>query len=406
MAAGGTGERTWKYMLGGGGAVVGIGLGVEYLHLAPEWFVAVLLAVGGLATVFGACESMIKSVEGMGVLLGWSDFVAGTMAGLASNIPELVMLGFIVAQEPRLAFVLVALTLHIGALAFGAYSAVLPRGPKGKARLPEVLVKLSTDMFACAAMLLFTIGALMLSMKSFDAPGGESVGLRAIDLYMLGGGLLAVEFVFVWRMVSRFGGEEGNTSSDSDESGGKGAKTSGESANGDRDSGTSVTVGAVAVYGLLGVGGSFLGGHAVGDFADILVAGLESYGYSEMFGALILAFFACSGVLAMIVTAHLKGKYDLALANVSGAVTQVPFVVMPIVIIMHAAFAQIGIVETLPNGDVLPIDIQTAGVVLLGFPPMAVLWKSISDDGTVNWVETTSMTVIFVTVIFVLTVHG
>ena len=52
------------------------------------------------------------------------------------------MLGFVIAAEPRVAFVVVALTLHVGAMAFGIYSGLLPRDETGHARLPEPLVKL------------------------------------------------------------------------------------------------------------------------------------------------------------------------------------------------------------------------------------------------------------------------
>ena len=47
------------------------------------------------------------------------------------------------------------------------------------------------------------------------------------------------------------------------------------------------------------VGMSVVGGHAVGDFADILVGSLTAAGYSEMIGALLLAVFACAGAYAV-----------------------------------------------------------------------------------------------------------
>ena len=42
------------------------------------------------------------------------------------------MLGFVIAKEPRVAFVIVTLTLHVSALAFGAYSVLLPRDESGQ----------------------------------------------------------------------------------------------------------------------------------------------------------------------------------------------------------------------------------------------------------------------------------
>jgi hypothetical protein len=108
----------------------------------------------------------------------------------------------------------------------------------------------------------------------------------------------------------------------------------------------------------------------------------------------VLSFFACAGVLVMIVSTHMKGLHDLAIANVSGAVTQVPFVVWPVVMITHAAFAQLGFVELYEHG------------VVLGAPPMIILWKSIQDDGKVNTVEAAGMTAVFVLTLFLLGAHG
>ena len=108
----------------------------------------------------------------------------------------------------------------------------------------------------------------------------------------------------------------------------------------------------------------------------------------------------------MVVTAHRKGMYALALANASGQVTQVPFVVLPIALILLAVFGQTGVIELMPHGGILPIDLQTTAVVLLGFPSMLFLWKAIQDDGKVNWVETATMCAIFGTVMFFLAVHG
>lgn len=387
MAAGGGGD-SWKYMLGGGGVIAGIGMFLEHGSGHPSpWVLGHLLAIGGLLVVFGACEAMVKSVESLGRLLGWGPFVAGTMAGLASNLPEIVMIGFIVASNPRIAFIMTALTLQVGALLFGGYCALLPRDETGMTAMPKPLVQLSTDLYACAGTMLLTVGILMVMMREFGGP--HSAGLDARDLYVFGGLLLAVQVVAIRRLISRFSGE--GAADDPSEDGAEEEKGS---------------WGEVGFYGAIGAVASVFGGHAVGGFADLLVAGLAEAGYSEMVGALVLSFFACAGVIVMIVTTHMKGMYDLAIANVSGAVTQVPFVVWPIVMIMHAAFAQAGIVPTGAEGEILAIDLETTSVVLLGFPPMLILWKSIQDDGKVNIVETAAMCAVFVLTVYLLGAHG
>ncbi len=85
--------------------------------------------------------------------------------------------------------------------------------------------------------------------------------------------------------------------------------------------------------------------------------------------------------------------------------TQVPFVVQPLILIMLAVFAQAGIIPTLSDGSVLPIDLDTVLVVLFGFPTMLILWKSIQDDGQVNWLETASMLGLFGLIIYFLAGH-
>lgn len=393
MAAGGGEGTTWIKILIAGGVLVGIANGIHMAHVGPTWLLATLLAVGGIGVVFGSCEAMIVCIQGIAGRLKWNKFVAGTMAGLASNVPEVVMLGFVIAKDPRIGFIVVAFTLHVGAAAFGLYSALLPRDGNGHARMPEPLVKLSTDLFACAAGVFLATGGIMMLGSVF---GGGSAELLATDLYVIGGCLLFVEVVAVFRLLARFSKDRPRTAEEIAEDEAQPAEEEAEL----------MSTRAIAIYGLIGVLTSVLGGHAVGEFADILVTGMRDAGYSEMLGALILSVFACAGAIAMIATAHSKGLYDIALANVSGWINQVPFVVMPIALIMIALFSQLGVTTALPGGGALPIDLETTSVFLLAFPPLLILWKAVQDDGYVNWVETAAMLAVFVLTIYFLVQHG
>lgn len=386
MAGGGGGGNLWVVILVIGGILVAIS------HLVGHggWFATACQAVGGIAVVFGSCEAMIKSVEGLGERLRLNQFVAGTLAGLASNLPEVVMLAFVIAKAPRVAFVVAALTLHVGALAFGVYSSLLPRDERGQARLPEPLVKLSTDLFACAGGIFLILGTMMVMLKAFDAGDYRGEGLGAADLFAIGGVLLFVEVVAVHRLIKQY-----STTTDPEE--GARPPLSAEPL---------PSVLAIVGFGVLGVVASVIGGHSVGEFADTLVSGLRARGYSEMVGAIILSVFAAAGAFLMIATAHFKGMYDLALANVSGQVSQVPFVVLPISLILMGVFAQTGVIPRLPHGGVLAIDLETTSVILFGFPIFLILWKSINDDGKVNTLETASMIGVFALIIFLLAVHG
>lgn len=385
--AGGGGGNTWIKQLVAGGAMLITATGMHMGHVGNKWLMAALLAVGGLLVVFASCDLMIQSVEGLATRLKWNQFVAGTMAGLASNVPEVVMLGFVIAAGARVGFIVVMFTLHVGAMCFGVYSAVLPRDERGQARLPTPLVKLSTDLYACAGGIFLAWGFLLMMLNLFVGKGatGQGEEMTAAQLYAIGAAFIIVEIVAVRTLVKNFSSSEGEAPGDEE-----GAAT------------PEASWGRIAALGGGGVLLSVWGGHGVGDFAGILVEGLTAAGYSQMVGALILSIFAVVGPFIMIGTAHAKKNYDVALANASGAVTQVPFVVLPIALIMIAAFAQTGVIPALPHGGALHIDLQTTSVVLLGFPPMLVLWKAVQDDGAVNWVETATMIAIFALTLFFL----
>lgn len=396
--AGAGGGNTWIKMLVGGGLLVAAGNGLHLGHVGPIALAASLLAVGGLLVVFGSCEAMIMSVDGVAKRLRWNQFVAGAIAGLASNVPEIVMLGFVIAKEPRIGFIVVALTVHVGAATFGLYSALLPRDEHGHAHMPQPLVRISTDLYACAGAVLLSLGLIMVLMTIFTK--AEAPALIPSDLYALGAGLLLVQVVALWRLVVRFSRDDTPDERD------------GETGTGEEPvvvkavPGELPSVGSIVGFGALGIVASVIGGHAVGDFADILVDGLASRGYPEMIGALLLSIFACAGLFVMIYTSHSKGMYDIAMANVSGAVTQNLFVVMPIAFILIAVFTQTGVVPGFGANGALPIDLETTSVLLLGFPSMLILFKAIQDDGMVNWLETTVMVVVFGLTLYFLAVHG
>jgi hypothetical protein len=386
MAGGGEGSG-WVKMLVGGGATVAVATFGFPLVGAPSWLHASALGLGGLVTVFGSCEALIKAVNGVGARAGWNPFVAGTMAGLASNVPELVMLGFVLAAEPRVGFIVTCLTLHVGSLVFGLYSGFLPRDTSGHARLPEALVKVNADLFAAAAGVFIGTGTVMLLLKSFRTGAHQGDGLGIADLAVIGVALLFVQVVATLELVKRFSGDSGEEKTDA-------------------PAGPPPSVGAIAGFGALGLAASVVGGHAVGDFADVLVKSLESRGVPEMVGALLLSLFASSGAFAMIVTSHRKKLYDVALASAAGQVSQVPFVVLPVAMLTLAVMAALGVIPTGPTGAVLPIDLETTTVMLLAFPPMLLLFKAIQDDGQVSWVETAAMICVFGLVLYLIAMHG
>jgi len=384
-------NKHWLWLLIAGFVLVAAG---QFLIPGESWLKALLLGVGGLMIVFSSSEMMIKAVDGYAKRKKMNSFVAGTMAGLSSNIPEMVMLAFVLIATPRVGFIVTVLTLHVGAAAFGLYCGLLPRDVEGNASLPKPLVGLSTDLYAAAAGVFFSLGVIMLLMKAFDVRGGGVASLNATDLYVFGVILLAIQVVATSRLIKRFSTAHQPESAE-------------DIPVEETPDARPMAMGTIAAFGLAGLLVSVVGGHAVGEFADILVHRLEQAGYSEMFGAIILSLFSAAGAFIMIGTAHFQKKYSIAMANASGAITQVPFLVLPIAMILLALFTQTGIIPSLDGADgVIPIDIHTTSAILLGFPSMLVLWKAVQDDGKVNWVETSTMVAIFLLVIYLLVAHG
>lgn len=384
-------SKQWLWLLIIGLVLVAIG---NFAITEHGWLKGIVLGIGGLIVVFASSEMMIHAVDGYAKRKKMNSFVAGTMAGLSSNIPELVMLAFVLLATPRVGFIVTILTLHVGAAAFGIYCAMLPRDVEGHAELPKPLVGLSTDLYAAAAGVFFSIGAIMLLMKSFSTSSDASAALTVQDLYVFGTILLLIQVFAVARLVKRFSKQHKPESAED------------VPVEPNKD-GHLMSMGMILAFGIAGLAVSVIGGHAVGEFASILVHKLEAAGYSQMFGAIILSVFASAGAFVMIGTAHFQKKYSIAMANASGAITQVPFLVLPIAMIMLAVFTQLGIIPAinLTNG-VIPIDIHTTSAILLGFPSMLVLWKAVQDDGKINVVETITMVSIFLLVIYLLVAHG
>ena len=388
--------KQWLWFLLVGLALVAV---ATFAIQGHGWVKGVLLGIGGLLVVFSSSEMMIMAVDGYAKRKKMNSFVAGTMAGLSSNIPELVMLGFVLAATPRIGFIVTILTLHVGAVAFGAYSGILPRDVEGNAQLPKPLVNLSTDLYAAAAGVFFSLGVIMLMMKAFPKTQGvtsldDGAFLNTTDLYVFGTILLAIQVMATWRLVKRFSGDHEPETKDD---------VPMEVASNE----TLMPIKTIAAFGFAGLGMSIIGGHSVGEFASVLVEKLEAAGYPEMLGAVILSVFAAAGAFIMIGTAHAQGKYNIAMANASGAITQVPFLVLPAAMILLAVFTQTGIIPALGGGSgVIPIDLHTTSAIFLGFPSMLILWKAVQDDGKVNWLETTSMVAVFVLAIYLLIAHG
>ena len=80
--------------------------------------------VAACAASIGHCCTSAKATISIGIAKpgkapigeGIAAGIAG-VAGMAGNVPEIVMLAFVLAAKPRIGFIVVAMTLHVGARA-------------------------------------------------------------------------------------------------------------------------------------------------------------------------------------------------------------------------------------------------------------------------------------------------
>ena len=66
------------------------------LHIVPEVIVPYLELIGGIMVIAGACEAFVLSVEGIAHNMHLTDYVSGIYASIASTIPELCVLAFLI----------------------------------------------------------------------------------------------------------------------------------------------------------------------------------------------------------------------------------------------------------------------------------------------------------------------
>ncbi|MHA2068088.1 MAG: hypothetical protein ACXABY_27320, partial [Candidatus Thorarchaeota archaeon] len=110
--------KIWQLVYLIGFIIVGVIIGLEFLglHLPPDIAAWVELA-GGILLIGGACEAFVISVEGIAHNYNLTDYVSGIYASLASTIPELSVIVFlIIGQQFEMAWVLALATIFMNSL--------------------------------------------------------------------------------------------------------------------------------------------------------------------------------------------------------------------------------------------------------------------------------------------------
>jgi hypothetical protein len=364
----------WGWLLLAGLALVGVQAFAKIAGLTG----ASIETAGGLGLIAGSCEALILSTEGISARLGWNKFVGGTIAAVVSNIPEIALLGFFVAKDPTMAFVIGLMSVYTNSMAFAIYTVALPKDRRGAASIPPAIVRLGTDLLSFGGGLCLVLAGTMIVVHEFQSPV-HTIGVP--ELYIIGFALLAVFATFLIGLVRHFSVEENQSA---------------------EDHGDPPPPAMPALLGLMaiGVAGSFVGGHALSDLGDFIVAAAP--GLAPMQVALIMAIIAGIPTYIIVINAHRKRQSLIALSNTFGGLTQNLFNVMAFCCLLIAAFNSLGIL----HGQTVPITTSTTLSVLFIYPAYRTIGRAIEDDGQFNWTEIVSLVALLGFLMFILTRDG
>lgn len=379
----------WGWVLVAGLVVAAF---LHFVHV-PGVAGALLEVLGGLMLIGGSCEALIIAVEAGSALLGWSKFVGGTFAAVVSNIPEIALLGFFVVDDPTTAFLIGMMSIYTNSMTFALYAVLLPKD-RGAASIPAPIVKAGTDLLSFGGGLCLALAGAMIVLREFDSP---ITSIGAPELAFVGGSLFLVFITFLVTLVKS--GNERSQRGDGTKGGAEERRVPESAPEEEAEGHHGMPKTMAGVLGLLSVGvaGSFLGGHAMSDVGDFIVATFP--GLSTMMVALILAVISGVPTYVIVANAHIQKQSLIALSNTFGGLTQNLFNTMAICCLMIAGFNWIGVLDH----STIPIDAATTLSVLFIYPTYTILARAIEDDGKFNWIEIVSLLSLFGFLLFLLT---
>lgn len=368
------GLQTWQWVMMAGFIVWLALTGARILHFIPdEMALPTLIALGaaqliaGFTILQGACEALILGVERLGARFRWDSFIAGTIGEIASNLPEFVVIAFLVLIDPLAAFLIAVVAIYFNALAFSVYSFFLPKDVKGKFLMPDPITRAGTEVLIAGSGIALVIGFVFLALHSES----HKTELNRYDLALIAAVLLVVFGFYIYSLMHYY------------------AKQEDENKAAPLDPAMhSVSWSAIIGMLALGTAGAFVGGESISAFADVA---LHRLSLPQVPTALILAFFAGVSEYLIVFKAHRKGELGIALSNVFGAITQQMFLVLPFTLIAIALM-----------GRCIPINFVTTISLVLLFPVFFVLFEYLEEDHTLNNLDAAGMVGIFALIVYVL----
>jgi len=381
--------KLWQLAYLTGFIIVGTIISLENLGLdLPHSLAAWIELIGGVLLIGGACEAFVISVEGIAHNFKLTDYVSGIYASLASTIPELsVIIFLLLGQQFEMAWVLALATIFMNSLVFALYTLILPKDEQGNFRLPDAIMWVGSDLLTMGAVISLAVGLSMLLVGVF--PVGEAgfsfTHLQAGELMVFGLCLLTVFIAYLFTITKYYGHTEEPIDHDGANGGVIYPKLSKQ---------------VLAIYLVVAGFGALLGGEALSSFANF-ASGSEGLNLSFIDTALLLVVFGGTPEYIIVASSHRKEEIEVALSNAFGGIVQVFFVIFGFTLL---ASGIIGF--ALGIQDVVPIDLFSVVLLFFAFPSMFVLRQMITDDAKVNALESIAMIAVFVMMLYILLMYG
>ncbi|MBS3795159.1 MAG: hypothetical protein KGY80_09690 [Candidatus Thorarchaeota archaeon] len=374
--------KGWQYAYLIGMILLAVLIGVETvgIHLGV-YVVALIELAGGVMVIAGACEAFVISVEGISENLNMTDYVSGIYASIASTIPEICVLTFLLlGGEYEMAWVLALATIFMNSLVFALYTLVLPKDETGSYQLPDAINWVGSDLLSMGSVISLAVGLSMLLVHVFAPPDMEiAAHLTSDELLVFGTALLSVFIAYLYRITKYYGrclpsGEDDQRVCEIHHE--------------------ELTPKKVVLFLILASFGALVGGEALSSFATFASSD-EGLNLSFIHAALLLVIFSGTPEYIIVASSHRKERIEVALSNAFGGIVQVFFVVFGYTLIAAGLI-----------GGVIPIDLFSVVLLFFAFPSMFVLRQMIADDSKVNSLESIAMIAVFVMMLYLLLTWG
>ncbi|MGY5875673.1 MAG: hypothetical protein RTU30_08000, partial [Candidatus Thorarchaeota archaeon] len=275
------------------------------VHL-PEYTLALVELIGGIMLIGGSCEAFVIAVEGIAHNFQMTDYVSGIYASLASTIPELSVIAFLLLdQQYEMAWVLALATIFMNSLVFAFYTLLLPKDESGNYKLPDAIMWVGSDLLSMGAVISLSVGLSMLMVFVFAIE--NPLLPRALDageLFIFGGVLLGVFVAYMYRITKYYGKAD-----DIQDPRIEGHITH-----------PPLSKRTLGIYVLFASAGALLGGEALSGFAGFAT---ETLHLSFIHAALLLVIFGGTPEYIIVASSHRKEQLEVALSNAFGGIVQV-----------------------------------------------------------------------------------